>query len=245
MSFITDFLAILLLAFTVNLVLYYLLGLAIIALSKRYPHKKIQPNRDGMKRARTEMYESLWCILTTSTCLALALSLQIHGYTLWQSWGGLIGTTASVLLIFVLYDAWFYWAHRALHTRMFYRFHKDHHRALAPTVWSADSQSPVETAMCQSFLVVAAVFLPVSQLAIIIHRVWDHVNSQIGHSGFEFFADRTTRYPSPFICTTFHDQHHEKFKYNFANYFSVWDRVMGTIAPDYDSQVAKIAKVRQ
>ncbi|WP_376742301.1 sterol desaturase family protein [Ensifer canadensis] len=39
------------------------------------------------------------------------------------------------------------------------------------------------------------------------------------------------------MCTTFHDQHHSGFKYNYGNYFSFWDRVLGTISPNYDQRV--------
>ncbi|MCY1376154.1 hypothetical protein D9M69_636240 [compost metagenome] len=39
------------------------------------------------------------------------------------------------------------------------------------------------------------------------------------------------------MCTTYHDQHHAEFKYNYANYFSFWDRVLGTISPVYDRRV--------
>jgi len=40
---------------------------------------------------------------------------------------------------------------------------------------------------------------------------------------------------------TFHDQHHEKFKYNFATHFSWWDRLMGTLDPTYDDRVKAFA----
>jgi sterol desaturase/sphingolipid hydroxylase (fatty acid hydroxylase superfamily) len=39
------------------------------------------------------------------------------------------------------------------------------------------------------------------------------------------------------VCVTFHDQHHEHFDYNYANFFSFWDRLCGTIHPTYDETV--------
>ena len=47
--------------------------------------------------------------------------------------------------------------------------------------------------------------------------------------------------PSPMIGVTFHDQHHEHFLYNYATHFSHWDRLMGTIHPDYDSRIVALA----
>ncbi|MDJ0929945.1 sterol desaturase family protein [Breoghania sp.] len=52
-----------------------------------------------------------------------------------------------------------------------------------------------------------------------------------GHSGFEFWASPASRAPSPMVCVTFHNQHHSRFKYNYANFFSLWDRLMATIDP--------------
>jgi sterol desaturase/sphingolipid hydroxylase (fatty acid hydroxylase superfamily) len=56
----------------------------------------------------------------------------------------------------------------------------------------------------------------------------------VGHSGFEYFASKSSRFPSPLICTTFHDLHHSQFHYNYGNFFSFWDRICGTVHPKYD-----------
>jgi sterol desaturase/sphingolipid hydroxylase (fatty acid hydroxylase superfamily) len=71
-------------------------------------------------------------------------------------------------------------------------------------------------------------------LAFIAHRLFDQISAIIGHSGYEYFAGPTSRKPFPGICTTYHDQHHSEFVYNYANYFSWWDRIFGTIHPHYD-----------
>ena len=143
-----------------------------------------------------------------------------------------------LLLSIVLYDAWFYWMHRLMHTKALYRFHSLHHQSIAPTVWSNYSDSYTDAFGMQAFYLLAPLLLPIPPVILIIHRVLDHINGQIGHSGFEFFADRLTRAPSPMLCVTFHDQHHQYFNYNFANFFSVWDRICGTIHPEYDKTVA-------
>lgn len=238
MAFAFDFAWIFAVAYALNLAAYFGFGRALLWWNARHPERRLQPDRDGLARARAEMMESVRSIAVTAACLALALTLQIHGLTLWTPWTGVLGFVAGFALLVVLYDAWFYWAHRLLHTRAFYRFHHWHHRSVAPTVWSSDSQTVVETAMIQGFQVAAAALLPAGPLALIAHRIYDHVNGQFGHAGYEYFADPTTRYPSPMVCTTFHDQHHELFTWNYANYFSLWDRLMGTLHPGYDAKVA-------
>ncbi|MEM6439316.1 MAG: sterol desaturase family protein [Pseudomonadota bacterium] len=238
MAFAVDLVWLFALAYALNLAAYFGLGRALLAWNDRHPERRLQPARDGMKRARAEMAESARSIAVTAGCLAVALALQRHGLTVWTPWTGLWGFVGGLALLIVLYDAWFYWSHRLLHTRAFYRFHHWHHRSVAPTVWSSDSQTVVETLMIQGFQVVAALLLPIGPLALIAHRIYDHVNGQLGHAGHEYFADPTTRFPSPMVCTTFHDQHHELFTWNYANYFSLWDRLMGTLHPGYDAKVA-------
>lgn len=238
MAFGLDLATVFGIAFAANLAAYFGMGAAVQALAARAPERRIQPQRDGMKRARAEMLESVRSIAVTAFCLALALTLQAHGLTLWTPWGGWLGFLGGLALLAVGYDAWFYWGHRALHTRALYRFHHWHHRSVAPTVWSSDSQTVAETALLQGFMVLAAVLTPVPAAALVAHRVLDHVNGQLGHCGVEWFAGPGARAPSPMLCTTFHDQHHELFTWNYANYFSLWDRLMGTLHPDYDRVVA-------
>ncbi|MBJ3778605.1 sterol desaturase family protein, partial [Acuticoccus mangrovi] len=51
---------------------------------------------------------------------------------------------------------------------------------------------------------------------------------------------KSSRYPSPVVCVTFHDMHHSTYNYNYANHFSFWDRVMGTLHPEYDASVVRM-----
>ena len=45
------------------------------------------------------MKESCVSILVTSTLLALALTLQGHGLTLWTPWSGILGVLAGTALM--------------------------------------------------------------------------------------------------------------------------------------------------
>ena len=52
---------------------------------------------------------------------------------------------ATLLIWHVLFDTWFYWAHRLFHTKWLYkRFHKQHHRFTTPVGISAVYAHPVE-----------------------------------------------------------------------------------------------------
>ncbi len=240
---LTDFALIFLAAYALNLAAYFGVGWAIQQVNARHPERRIQQRRDGMRRAATEIRESVVSIAVTAACLAAALTLTRHGWTLWTPLEpGLLSVLGMLALTTFLFDGWFYWMHRLLHTKRFWRFHRDHHKAIAPTVWSSDSQSVVETFLTQLFLIVAAVLLPVPAAALVLHRVVDHVNSMFGHAGFEYFAGPGARFPSPMLCALFHDRHHERFTVNYANFFSIWDRWMGTLDADYDRDVARLER---
>lgn len=222
--------------------LYFTLGYGITWLNRRNPERRIQKNRRGDKRKAVEIRFSMASILVTSLSVSIGLFLQHKGWALtpWEfSWWTAV---PLFILCMVLFDTWFYFAHRLLHTRPFYKYHLDHHRSVAPTVWSNDSIGLVDTAMSQGFYAVVVFIVPFPPVMLLAHRLFDQINGTFGHAGFEYFASKTSRYPSPMLCTTYHDQHHAEFKYNFANYFSFWDRVMGTISPVYDQRVEALEK---
>jgi sterol desaturase/sphingolipid hydroxylase (fatty acid hydroxylase superfamily) len=226
--------------YTATVAGYFGLGFALEALNRRNPDRRIQPQRRGEDRARVEIAQSLKSLTVTCFCLAAGLWAQARGWTLLPPVELTIWTAVGAFAVsIVLFDAWFYWGHRLMHWRPLYRHHLWHHRSVAPTVWSNYSDSMIDAFAMQSYYLIAPLVLPIPAAVLVAHRVYDHVNGMIGHSGFEYFAGSGARFPSPFVCTTFHDQHHEKFGYNYANFFSVWDRLMGTLHPDYEARVRR------
>lgn len=237
---ILEFLPIWAACYGINLFLYFATGWVLVAIQNRHPERRIQQNRRGEKRQAREIRQSVISLLVTTGCLAGGIFLSLKGWTLVPplelSWLSAIGMFIVSVLAF---DTWFYWGHRLMHTKLFYRFHALHHQSVAPTVWSTYSDDLVDAFVMQSYYLFAVIVLPIPVEVLIVHRLWDHFNGTIGHSGFEFYASPLSRIPSPMVCVTFHDQHHAKFRYNYANFFSFWDRVCGTIAPNYDDEVKR------
>ncbi|TYC65462.1 sterol desaturase family protein [Stappia sp. BW2] len=233
-----EFLPIYAACYAVNVFLYFATGWVLVKIQDRHPERRIQQNRRGEKRMWKEIRASVYSLTVTAGCLAGGIFLSMKGWTLVAP---LELTWWSAILMFVVsilaFDTWFYWGHRFMHTKAMYRFHAEHHRSVAPTVWSTYSDDLVDAFVMQSYYLWAVIILPIPIPVLIVHRLWDHFNGTIGHSGFEFWASPMSRMPSPMVCVTFHDQHHSRFRYNFANFFSFWDRVCGTIDPKYDDQV--------
>ena len=244
MDDLLTFLAIYIACYLGSVALYFAFGGALSWINARNPQRRIQKDRRGEERAGMEMIQSLKALTVNCFCLAGGLFLQWKGWVLfpplettWISFAGMFALSV------VLYDTWFYWGHRLMHSRVLYRYHVLHHRSIAPTVWSNYSDTLPDTFVMFAFYLVAPLVLPIPAMVLVLHRIFDHFVGQIGHSGFEYFADCTTRYPSPLACVCFHDQHHQHFRYNYANLFSFWDRVCGTLHPEYDETVSELNRL--
>jgi len=148
---------------------------------------------------------------------------------------GIGGTVFSVVASLLLFDTWFYWLHRLIHTRFFYRrVHRWHHLTITPVVWSNNSDRLVDNLFLQSYWLVAHLLIPIAPAVLFAHKIYDQITGVIGHSGYEH-GGRWCWPPSPLVGVTHHDQHHQFFRCNYATHFSWWDRMMGTLHPDHDN----------
>ncbi len=145
-----------------------------------------------------------------------------HGFLYWA---------LSVALAIVLHDAYFYWTHRLLHQKWWFRHvHRVHHHSTRPTPWAAYAFHPVEAVIQAGFLtllVLAVPLHPAAMFAFLIHMI---VRNCIGHSGVEVMPWRVaTRGSLRWITTvTHHHFHHARNRGNFGLYFTWWDRLCGT-----------------
>lgn len=202
-------------------------------LNARHPERRIQKDRINRRKWK-ELRQAPVSIVTLSACFAFGLFAQQQGWALvplelsW--WSGPLMLLVSV----VLYDAWFYWVHRLLHSRPFYRFHALHHKSVAPTVWSNHHESFMEALLNQVYYALIVFILPIPWQVLILQKLYDQVSGMLGHAGFEHFASPAGRAPWPLASTAFHDQHHGAFRFNYGHTFSLWDRWMGTLHPRYD-----------
>jgi Delta7-sterol 5-desaturase len=157
-----------------------------------------------------------------------------------------LGYLAAILLA---HDTWFYWTHRAMHSRaLFKRFHRFHHRTVTPTAWTAYSFAMPEAAIMFLFmpvwfsLVSTPVPVVVTFLAVMILR------NAMGHAGLELHPRGWASHPllKWISTTTHHDMHHgTSFNHNYGFYFTWWDKLMGTEHPDYVKTFDRVTALRQ
>ncbi|WDA40473.1 sterol desaturase family protein [Erythrobacter sp. BLCC-B19] len=146
----------------------------------------------------------------------------------------------QVVLMVLAHDAWFYWAHRAMHSkRLFRATHLHHHKSRTPTPWTAYSftmtEAVIEVAFVPVFLFVTSQLgIAYAGYAILIFIWHQMIRNVMAHAGSELFPAGWVDNPwTDWIATTTHHDLHHSSGHNFGFYFTWWDRWMGTEHPRY------------
>jgi sterol desaturase/sphingolipid hydroxylase (fatty acid hydroxylase superfamily) len=157
---------------------------------------------------------------------------------------GWVWFLASIPLLIVLQDTYFYWTHRAMHTRLLYRWvHRVHHASTNPSPWTAYAFSPLEAIVHAGFVPLVWAILPLHQLAVFAFLAYMIVINVLGHLSIELLPQGfvSGRLTGLHTTTTHHNQHHRHFTSNFGLYSTFWDRTMGTLHPDYERTFERVA----
>jgi sterol desaturase/sphingolipid hydroxylase (fatty acid hydroxylase superfamily) len=146
-------------------------------------------------------------------------------------------------IMLLMHDTYFYWMHRIMHhKKLFNLFHLVHHQSTNPSPWAAYSFHPLEAIIEAGILVVFLFTLPIHRLHFFIFFMFMILYNVYGHLGWELYPKnfnktRIGKWINTSIC---HNQHHQFFKGNYGLYFLFWDRWMGTLREDYDTQYEKV-----
>lgn len=168
----------------------------------------------------------LWLLANTGH-VQIDDSVATRGWAWW--W-------ASLALIVVAHDTWFYWTHRLLHHRRWFReVHGRHHASLHPTPWATYAFHPVDALVQAAFLPLFLLVVPVHGGVIAVFLGHMIVRNAIGHCSHELFPWRWTprgwlRWITP---VTHHHFHHARNRGNYGLYFTWWDRWCGTEDTEY------------
>ena len=219
---------------------YYFTCLIVARLNRGKEWRKLQvrvESAEQIRRDRRQSVVSLGVIATLFGC---------GGWT-WRTlhWGlpapghGLAGMVGSFLLSMLLFDTWFYWLHRLIHSRALYAMvHRWHHLTMAPEVWTNNSDLLLDNLFLQTYWLAAHWLIPAAPAALFAHKLYDTVTGVIGHSGYEY-AGIFAYPPSPIISVTHHDQHHRFVHCNYSTHFTFWDRLMGTLHRTHDAELSR------
>jgi sterol desaturase/sphingolipid hydroxylase (fatty acid hydroxylase superfamily) len=200
--------------------------------------RKIQPNGFRWRTFRNEiLFGTLNLAVSAFALGGLTALLTTKGWITFNpaptSWWVV---ALEYTVYFFAFDTYFYWLHRLMHVEPIYTWvHKLHHYSTSPNPLTTLSVSPLESLINGGFVPLFTLLFTVHDSTMALITPTNIIMGLYVHSGYEFLPrwwNKTwlTRW---FITTTFHDQHHKYFKWNFGGYTTIWDFICGTVRPKY------------
>jgi sterol desaturase/sphingolipid hydroxylase (fatty acid hydroxylase superfamily) len=230
---------------------FVIAGFTAGVLSGFFRARKIQPKGFRWKIFRNEILFSAINLGTAGFLIGYPTrKLTEYGFITYNhdpaSWW-VVGLEFAVY--FFAFDCYFYWMHRWMHTPRIYKWvHKVHHYSTSPNLLTSFSETPLESLVNGGFVPLFLTVFTVHDASLRFILPFNVIMGLYVHSGYEFFPrwwhkSWTTRW---FITATFHDQHHKYFRFNYGGYTTIWDRLCGTMRPqflsDFDKLKAGISK---
>ncbi|MEL6342558.1 MAG: sterol desaturase family protein [Myxococcota bacterium] len=151
----------------------------------------------------------------------------------------------SFILFVIGADAWFYWVHRVMHDSRIYAWtHELHHVSENPSPLASYSFSLLEGIGLGLYLPLVLLIFPMNVWVIAAFALFFALLEAYVHLGYEiaprgFASNPITKW---FGTSVFHNMHHENGAFNFGVYFTFWDRVMGTIHPEYETRFKTVTR---
>lgn len=221
---------------------FFAIWVLLAPLLKNRRIRKSMPRKRLFGQVRMELLNSLLTI-----CVFVALDIvviELAGDGIFKTYENIsdYGWAWFVLSIpfgIIMHDAYFYWAHRAMHHKKLYKFfHLTHHRSHNPTPFTAYSFAPGEAVVMFAYVPILMLVVPMHQSAIGIVLLVMIFKNAFAHCGYELFPRGTLKNPILRQNTTIlhHDMHHEKANGNYGFYFTWWDKLMGTEHADYEAR---------
>ena len=135
----------------------------------------------------------------------------------WQIACGLFGAST-----------FFYFAHRAMHSRLLYKYHKVHHEFTAPCTVAILHAHSVEMSIALGMVAIPKLMFPHM-------HVWTWATVHMIGASHGFYEHCGHHLPVPIFQfipwghnVRAHDLHHQKNTGNYGAYFLFWDTVLGT-----------------
>jgi len=218
-----------------------------IILRRRIKFKKIQPRFPKSKDyAREIFFSTLSIIIFSVPPLLMLYSDQIRPHTTFYSNITDYGWAYAILafpLMLLMHDTYFYWMHRVMHhPKLFRLFHLIHHKSNNPSPWAAYAFHPLE-AIFESLIFVIFLFtIPVHSIHLTLFFIFSLIYNVYGHLGFELYPRNFNKHWfGKWMNTSIaHNMHHQYFTGNYGLYFTIWDRMMGTLKNNYNETFEEI-----
>lgn len=186
----------------------------------------------------TEALAALGAILLNSGVSVAGWKLWIEGAIVLRE-GGLIGSLLDCFVMIFAMDLGMYVFHRLAHLPFVFKIvHRFHHRHETTNPISLFVLHPIEVLGFGGLMIAFLAVYPMTLHGLLGYLTLNIVFGTLGHSGVEPFPRKLRTIPLlKYVGTsTFHAEHHEHPKYNFGFYTLIWDKLFGTLDPEYNAR---------
>lgn len=214
-------------------------------------HRKIQRRFPKKADYWREVGYSAVTSLIFAIMVYLVLGTPLRAYTQFYSdiqQYSLAWLTLSIVLTIFIHDAYFYWIHRLMHHPKIYRWaHHTHHISVNPSPWAAFAFHPIEALLEALIIPILLFMMPLHPVAFLGFVTFMLLFNVYGHLGYELFPKSLYEHPLGrwLNSSVYHNLHHEKFRGNYSLYFTIWDRLCGTLRADSVEGVAQVQETIQ
>ena len=128
------------------------------------------------------------------------------------------------------------------HPKLIKLFHLVHHKSNNPSPWAAYAFHPLE-AIAESLIFVIFLFtIPIHSIHLATFFVFSLAYNVYGHLGYELYPKGfSSHWLGKWINTSVsHNMHHQYFKGNYGLYFTIWDRITGTLNKNYEKEFDEV-----
>lgn len=201
---------------------------------KALHNRKIQlSKRAGWTQIREEIAATLLSFIGSTVFMLGVIALKENGFTKFYADAGKFGwwyEALTVIVMLLISDTWFYWAHRSMHHPKVYKYvHALHHKSLDVNPYTSTSFHVIEAILLTVWIMPLGMLMPVSMTALGIVQVLGTFNNLKSHLGYELFPNAFQFPPFNMLVTaTNHSLHHTQYNGNYGLYFRFWDIVCDT-----------------
>jgi sterol desaturase/sphingolipid hydroxylase (fatty acid hydroxylase superfamily) len=161
---------------------------------------------------QSSMYE---CGLMYLWANDLLPSYHREGFWAYPAW-----SVGWLLFVMPWHSVHFYFVHRYLHIKPFYRwFHSLHHKSYNPGPWSGMSMHPVEIALYFSGCLLPCLLISQHPIHYLFSKYLKEIAPAPGHHGFRAYGGQLNHY-----------LHHKKFECNYGGSLVPMDHLFGTLS---------------
>lgn len=214
---------------------YYIIWYKFKGYFGRYKIQKNLPREEAIPIEIVQSVIVLFCTSLLSLRVGVMENYQIGLVYDDISEKGIVYYFFSLILIFLLADAFYYWVHRFMHHKSIYKYtHKIHHNSVRVTPFTTISVNVSEIVIASAFIILVLLIFPLHSSVIFIFAAVSLLKNIMIHLGHEILPKWINKTFLKWLVTaTHHEVHHMKFKQNYGIYFRFWDVWMGTEDKDY------------